>query len=60
MSTRRNTKNTDYTLNYLKYLAGFRVSAPSARQYGLTPEQARIKRSEVDICLKAGAMKDEA
>jgi hypothetical protein len=55
---RKNVRNTDYTLNYLKFLAGFRASAPSARQFGLTPEQARTKRCEVDICLKAGRMKE--
>jgi hypothetical protein len=58
--TRRNTRNTDYTLSYLRFLAGFRVSAPSARAFGLTAEQARIKRSEVDICLKAGRMREIA
>lgn len=47
----RNKKQTDYTLSYLKFLAGFRASAPSAYAYGLSPEAARIKRAEVDICL---------
>lgn len=48
---KRNKIQTDYTLAYLKFLAGFRSSAPSARAYGLSPESARIKRSEVHICL---------
>jgi hypothetical protein len=60
MATRRNVKNTDYTLNYLKFLAGFRSSAPSAYAFGLTAEQARVKRTEVDICLKSGRMKEVA
>ena len=58
MTTRRNTKNTDYTLAYLKFLAGFRSCAPAALKFGLTPEQARIKRAEVDICLRAGRLKE--
>jgi len=49
--TRINVHSTDYTLNYLKFLAGFRASAPSARAYGLSPEEAARKRTEVDICL---------
>jgi hypothetical protein len=49
--THKNKNKTDYTLSYLKFLAGFRASAPSARAYGLSPEAARIKRAEVDICL---------
>lgn len=56
MATRKNTVNTDYTLAYLKFLAGFRKSAPAAQKFGLTPEQARIKRGEVDICLRRGSM----
>lgn len=51
MTQRKNKKQTDYTLSYLKFLAGFRSSAPSAWAYGLSPEAARVKRAEVDICL---------
>lgn len=48
---RRNKVQTDYTLSYLRFLAGYRSSPPSAWRYGLTPEQALKKRSEVDACL---------
>jgi hypothetical protein len=48
---RKNKNNTDYTLSYLRFLAGFRSSAPAARAFGLTAEQAKQKRTEVDICL---------
>lgn len=48
---KKNKINTDYTLSYLKFLSGFRSSAPSARAYGLSPDEAARKRVEVDICL---------
>lgn len=45
---------TDYTLSYLRFLSGFRASAPSARQYGITPEEAAEKRATVHACLNRG------
>lgn len=51
---KKNKVNTDYTLSYLKFLSGFRATAPSARMYGLTADAAARKRAEVDICLGRG------
>lgn len=48
---RKNKVQTDYTLAYLRFLAGFRASPPSSWQYGLSPEEAAKKRREVDACL---------
>ncbi len=52
--TAPNKKNLDYTLAYLRFLAGFRASPPAALKYGLTPEQAEEKRNMVDACLNRG------
>jgi hypothetical protein len=51
---RRNIKETDYTLAYLRFLAGFRSSPPSAYSYGLSPEAAQEKRTMVQNCLNQG------
>lgn len=51
---------TDYTLSYLRFLSGFRASAPSARQYGITPEVAAEKRAAVHACLNRGVHYNKA
>jgi len=46
---------TDYTLAYLRYIAGVRISAPDARSYGLSEADATTKRGLVDravTCIK--------
>lgn len=48
---KKNKIMTDYTLAYLRFLAGFRASPPSSVRYGLTPAEAQKKRAEVDACL---------
>lgn len=57
---RKNTtvRGTDYTLAYLRFLSGFRASAPAARAYGLSADEAKQKRHEVDICLGRGIAQD--
>lgn len=57
---KKNKISTDYTLSYLKFLSSFRATAPSARMYGLSPEEAARKRAEVDICLGRLTSEDSA
>ena len=45
----------DYTLAYLRYLAGVRMSPPDAKSYGLSDAEATNKRTDVDravVCIK--------